>query len=77
MYAAMLLVSSRSIFVLIGAELQYKEVPWIHSFYGNIIHVYFVNVLQLTNETSVSSSIYIEGIPSDEHEVCSLNSHLL
>ena len=32
MYAAMLLVSSHSIFVLIGAELHYKEVYWIHRF---------------------------------------------
>ena len=46
MYAAMLLVSSRSIFVLIGAELQYEEVLLDTQLKGNI-RVYFLKMYLL------------------------------
>ena len=53
MQTAMLLVSSRSIFVLIRAELQYKEVLLDTQLKGNIIRVYFVNVPSVTSSCNL------------------------
>ena len=83
MNEAMLLVASRSIFVLIGAELHLRKFIGYTAF-KVILSVFlfwkctFCNFkLQFTTRRQSSLVSTQKEFPSEEHEVRSLNSRLL
>ena len=71
MKAVILLVSSQSTIVLLGADQQYKKKYRTYYLQGNFIRVFCLNVPSVTfpatimYETSVVRTTIIEGIPCE------------